>query len=380
MSSASLDYFYWKLKMPRRILERHLADPVAGTANTSTCTTQHASDQPFVKILYPSKHLPKDTTSMLVLDSSFNPPTKAHLNLMVHTLNTLVGPSVQFDCCLMLLSTVNMDKPFVAPITSQEPQSVDLSAATLSPSTPVLDRLEMMCSLIESIPCIPACHVGLTNQASFIDKLAAIQSSWPSITTVYFIMGCDTLKRFFDTKYYQSLVPLYPLGVSNDSVQSKEPDQTLNIDSCVGQLLAHRFFYQGGRIISASRPIHSPAAVNTECADHTAVIHTSDVITSALKTGTLLPLCQSSIIELVGWSVPESDASTKPLLDLISSSHVRDLFAHYWSIPSNSGLLDQPVPQVAISRSYEDNLIAKLKHLIDETIFEYIVDHHLYCP
>jgi nicotinic acid mononucleotide adenylyltransferase len=94
------------------------------------------------------------SSSFAVLDSSFNPPHNGHLEI------------VKDSNVVLLFSIKNMDKE----------------------TRNIKDRVEMI-KLLN----LPA---AITDQGRFVDKA----SLFPDGTT--FIMGYDTLIRFFDVKYY----------------------------------------------------------------------------------------------------------------------------------------------------------------------------------
>lgn len=115
---------------------------------------------------------------LLVLDSSFNPPTKAHLNLLQKAHEAY--PPNFFDSALLLFSTVNADK--------------QLSGAS------VVQRVQMMELVSDELV-----TVGCTRYGRFIDKATAIRSQFPE-TELYFILGYDTMVRLLDQKYYETTV------------------------------------------------------------------------------------------------------------------------------------------------------------------------------
>ncbi|ORZ14036.1 hypothetical protein BCR42DRAFT_438970 [Absidia repens] len=131
--------------------------------------------------------LPLACRRLLILDSSFNPPTKAHAALLKKALQA--HPSNYFDASLLLFSSKNADKELTA-----------RRKATSSLGCPV--------------------YVGLTRHAKFIDKATSIQqwyhhnqqhpsssssSSSSSPLELHFILGYDTVTRLLEPKYYQPL-------------------------------------------------------------------------------------------------------------------------------------------------------------------------------
>ncbi|KAK2774342.1 hypothetical protein FQN52_004283 [Onygenales sp. PD_12] len=146
-------------------------------------------------------------TTLYVLDSSFNPPTLAHLTIAKsalaqhHDLSTVR--------LLLLLATQNADKP----------------------SKPALfeDRLVMMHLFAQDIRDVflassdnntssnqgaPTIDIGVTKLPYFIDKAVAISTSkeYPDGIEQVLLTGYDTLVRIFDTKYYPPEHTLQPLS------------------------------------------------------------------------------------------------------------------------------------------------------------------------
>ncbi|KAH6565128.1 hypothetical protein BASA82_001141 [Batrachochytrium salamandrivorans] len=378
-----------------------------GTTSTLTPTNdlaaaaigaKNATAKPFLKIVYPTTQLPDRVHSLLVLDSSFNPPTKAHMGMMVQTITSLMSPSMPFDCCLLLLSTLNADKPpllstpATLPLVDTPHHHSTSNAATTPAYTSTLDRLEMMCSLVDIVPHNLPCHVALINQPNFVDKLAVIQKTWPTISTVYFVLGCDTLQRFFNKKYYLPDSTLESTESSKGT--TTHINNTENGGSCVtvGNILAESFFDRGGRIICAGRQLKDAAKI-TDATTH--ILTQGSIISDALHSEALLPSCIDKIIELSRWTTDSSGSSVdrqaslyvheKFKLDSISSSQVRDLFARYWSALANYG--EGATPSAATqsqhtpdSHASSDSILSELSHLVDEAVISYILKHHLYKP
>jgi nicotinamide-nucleotide adenylyltransferase len=151
----------------------------------------------------PSVHEPCKT--LCVLDSSFNPPTLAHLKMSSSALEESPGPSSRL---LLLLATQNADKP----------------------SQPALfeDRLVMMTLLAEDLRTylrsrlaisgldngnVPRIDIGVTKKPYFVDKAAAIEESgvYTSSLEQVHLAGFDTLIRIFNPKYYPPEHTLRPL-------------------------------------------------------------------------------------------------------------------------------------------------------------------------
>ncbi|KAI8098969.1 uncharacterized protein BX664DRAFT_320071 [Halteromyces radiatus] len=128
---------------------------------------------------------------LLILDSSFNPPTRAHHALLSNTLNR---QRKDFDAALLLLSSRNADK--------------QLNGAS------VMQRMQMMEIIArqDEFKHFPV-YVGLTSEAKFVDKAMEVQHWYQQQHTttrnvdmeLHFILGFDTVTRLFDPKYYHPL-------------------------------------------------------------------------------------------------------------------------------------------------------------------------------
>jgi len=147
------------------------------------------------------RHSPvRRPVTVLVLDSSFNPPTLAHLALA----NTRPPHVPDYDAKLLLLSVRNADK-------SIKPQDASY-----------LQRLEMMSLLAQDVlPKGEALNVAVAiiDEPRFVDKSACLQSFFkarfralgaarPGTTThdtqLTFCLGLDTLERLVQPHYYSS--------------------------------------------------------------------------------------------------------------------------------------------------------------------------------
>lgn len=143
-------------------------------------TTWTASTQ------WPSSSISTKATTcrLLILDSSFNPPTKAHANLLTKAFTS--KPPHYFDASLLLFSTTNADKQLVGASVLQRAQMMELMAKQFTEEYNIA--------------------VGFTFHAKFIDKAKAIQTWFKSAPIeLYFILGYDTMIRLFDPKYYAPL-------------------------------------------------------------------------------------------------------------------------------------------------------------------------------
>ncbi|KAI9258033.1 hypothetical protein BDA99DRAFT_561472 [Phascolomyces articulosus] len=125
--------------------------------------------------------------NILVLDSSFNPPTKAHVALVHTTLDHF--PPNTFTGCLFLFTCNNVDKP-------------------LSGASPP-QRLAMMTLIADHMASFVPTAVGTTASGRFIDKAKALEETLDTNNDkkheFYFIVGHDTMVRLLDPKYYQGV-------------------------------------------------------------------------------------------------------------------------------------------------------------------------------
>ncbi|KAK3826514.1 MAG: hypothetical protein JOS17DRAFT_750368 [Linnemannia elongata] len=145
-------------------------------------------------------------TRIAVLDSSFNPPTKAHYQLLK------AAARVGCDAVLLLLATNNVDKG--------------------QTGAGAVERLEMMEAVaMDSIrnekedPALRHMAVGLTIHARFMDKAQPILDNYPPNTVqLSWIMGHDTMTRLFDPKYYNDVhADMAPFFEQCDVICSSRP-------------------------------------------------------------------------------------------------------------------------------------------------------------
>lgn len=116
---------------------------------------------------------------LLLVDSSFNPPHRAHAKLAQIAQQEYPNGTV-----VLLLSTGNADKPSVSP-------------------KEMGTRIEMMYILAGELG--PRTVIGLTTEAKFMDKAEALASAFPACKIV-FALGFDTMLRILDQKYYREPV------------------------------------------------------------------------------------------------------------------------------------------------------------------------------
>lgn len=170
---------------------------IASTRDFEILTSIPADRTPPAEILY-------------VLDSSFNPPTFAHLRIASTALQERLQPSSRL---ILLLSTQNADKPskpapFEDRLAMMELFAHDLRShlakAAGASLTQVPEYLERM----------PAIDIAVTTHPYFVDKATAIEASnvYPSPLEQVHLTGYDTLIRILNPKYYPPNNTLEPLA------------------------------------------------------------------------------------------------------------------------------------------------------------------------
>ena len=119
----------------------------------------------------------KQTEQLVVLDSSFNPPTIAHAEMLRQGM-ACVPQAVG----MLLFSTRNMDKPLEGASLEQRIAMMELEAQRVM--------------------------VGVTDKGLFFDKLDEVRLKYPLVKQVFFVVGMDTLERVWDQKYYTDPIEL----------------------------------------------------------------------------------------------------------------------------------------------------------------------------
>jgi nicotinamide-nucleotide adenylyltransferase len=156
-------------------------------------------------------------STLYVLDSSFNPPTLAHLRIATSALSQDRGQPPKR--LLLLLATQNADKApkpasFEQRLTLMTIFANDLRKAYIS-TTSAGSRSTSSPAKEEAARDPPPIDIGVTKHPFFIDKASAIAASgfYPPDTTQVHLVGYDTLIRILNPKYYpptHTLAPLEP--------------------------------------------------------------------------------------------------------------------------------------------------------------------------
>lgn len=168
--------------------------------------------------------------TLYVLDSSFNPPTRAHLRIARSALLSNHHHDLSKVRLLLLLATQNADKPskpasfedrlVMMSLFAQDLQdAISSDVAHVAPDAssvrPPTSETKNDDKLHCSTRTVPPIDIGVTKLPYFIDKAVAISTSerYPSGMEQVQLTGYDTLIRIFDTKYYppeHTLTPLAP--------------------------------------------------------------------------------------------------------------------------------------------------------------------------
>ena len=127
------------------------------------------------EVLYSANEEYEKSVPMLILDSSFNPPTIAHIALIDHALQQLSQAHV-----VLLLAINNADKTHAQ---SELPLRHKLMKAIIP-------------YLMAKHPKLSNVSIAVTKHAKFADKCTSFSAP------LYFILGMDTLVRVLDPKYY----------------------------------------------------------------------------------------------------------------------------------------------------------------------------------
>ena len=141
-----------------------------------------SSTVPILQEVTSSPLSPVKSDPLVIVDASFNPPTRAHIAMLQQARRFCSEqPHAQCDA-LLLLSTKNAEK----------------DAASLES---MAHRVMMLTRLAEE----EEVHVLLTNQALFVEKAKLLREMF-AFQNMWMVMGVDTLIRVWDIHYYNSSV------------------------------------------------------------------------------------------------------------------------------------------------------------------------------
>ncbi|KAF2653172.1 Nucleotidylyl transferase [Lophiostoma macrostomum CBS 122681] len=160
-----------------------------------------------VRTVNPTSTQPK---TLYILDSSFNPPSIAHLSLATSAVTRPADSDARPFRLLLLFSTHNADKApspasFVQRIALMTAFAEDLSRSLKGPvasSAQIGDSND---------PANISIDIGITKEPYYSDKSIAIANTeplfYPSKPIHVHLVGYDTLIRFCNPKYYQDHNP-----------------------------------------------------------------------------------------------------------------------------------------------------------------------------
>jgi nicotinamide-nucleotide adenylyltransferase len=142
-------------------------------------------------------HRPK---TLFILDSSYNPPSRAHLTLASCALHTTSEPLPHR--LLLLFSTHNADK---APSPASFVQRLAMMVLFAEDLQIHVQKLASKDSSAVSV------DIGLTKAPYYTDKSTSISSAepspYPSAPTHVHLLGYDTVTRFLAPRYYPKFTP-----------------------------------------------------------------------------------------------------------------------------------------------------------------------------
>jgi nicotinamide-nucleotide adenylyltransferase len=181
-------------------LERALNSFISSSAAFRIVRTVNPSASPKQDVESSEAQLGSRPKSLYILDSSYNPPSRAHLALASTALATSKEPSPHR--LLLLFSTHNADK-------SPSPASFAQRLAMMVLFAEDLQRHRQGPSGISATEV--AVDIGLTTAPYYTDKSTSISSAeplpYPSAPTHIHLLGYDTLTRFLAPKYYSKFTP-----------------------------------------------------------------------------------------------------------------------------------------------------------------------------
>ncbi|BDD56421.1 hypothetical protein MPDQ_001895 [Monascus purpureus] len=182
---------------------------------------------------------------LYVLDSSFNPPTVAHLRIASSPF--LEQPSLP-SRLLLLLATQNADKPSKPAAFEDRLVMMEMFAQDL------LSNLKST----ESRPInLPQIDIGVTKKPYFVNKATEIESAgiYPRSIEQVHLIGYDTLIRVFNPKYYppeHTLKPLEPFLARHRLRVTERPDDEWG--SAEGQMAFLQSLSNGALGFEGARP------------------------------------------------------------------------------------------------------------------------------
>jgi nicotinamide-nucleotide adenylyltransferase len=160
-----------------------------------------------VNTISPTSTSPQPQT-LFILDSSFNPPSKAHLALARRALASSNNSYPKPHRLLLLFSTHNATK-----VTS-DTEFISRLAMMILFAEDLVDSLssnEIAGTSSDTHEGSVAVDIGLTNTPYYTDKTAAIVNTepppYPTTPVHVHLVGYDNILRILDPKYYQDYHP-----------------------------------------------------------------------------------------------------------------------------------------------------------------------------
>lgn len=154
-----------------------------------------------IQSINPYSAAPPPPRTLLILDSSYNPPQKAHLTLIKSALHeTNLKHHESPYRLLLLFSTHNADK---APSAASFPERLSLMTIFAEDLLKDLSKTKGQE--------VPVVDIGVTTAPYYTDKSVAITNEatdiYPDKPTHVHILGFDTITRIFAAKYYPKFDP-----------------------------------------------------------------------------------------------------------------------------------------------------------------------------
>ncbi|KAH8835023.1 hypothetical protein DL96DRAFT_1572577 [Flagelloscypha sp. PMI_526] len=193
-----------------------------------------------------------------ILDSSFNPPTRAHVALLKYNKPSSLR---EYDAKLLLLSVRNPDK-------------------TLKPGDATfVQRLAMMTAIAKDLGDNTA--VAIIDEPLFFGKgkslaeflrkrLGTSNAETPKLFVLDFLLGMDTLERVVSPKYY----------IPNPSLTASSPETAAAMRSALLTFVSSPPDGHNCRIICARRDPHSYPQLVVEDDQSSPLMHAEDFIAS----------------------------------------------------------------------------------------------------
>ncbi|KAJ4288818.1 hypothetical protein N0V88_007145 [Collariella sp. IMI 366227] len=180
----------------------------------------------------------KGPWTLIVLDSSFNPPTRAHLRMAtsaIHDLTQKQGQELGRLRLLMLLSVNNADKGAKPAAFDQRlvmmwafARDVQQSIPTTTlqqPTSGASDSQAEGLNVDLALTTVPYFHEKsrLLAAASFYRPTPTADQQQPPETEQLFLVGYDTLIRIFNPKYYPPTTLSSPTTSSPNTTATSQP-------------------------------------------------------------------------------------------------------------------------------------------------------------